>query len=495
LITDENPAVKASAWRLVFRAFPELPPLGSSEDSRSREGYAGLDPASRTDLAQLLTGLLNFLTEAVIHQISGDYDQNPGNGREAFRFADAVRLVRWALGILPDYDDRVLATLSALVDACRPDMRPVEFNVAAIATVFALFPVGLTEKLVVPTFNEIFVDCSVVSDSDTAEAVSQFWEFARRFPASWPAIALCPAFPDVFRALFVAERAETAMIGDLVGVILPLLPVAPEVRSGVIGLFSLPASPRFDKLAPLLPALFALEPEAFPPALAQFAFSALAADSLSDTALLCALSLANSAADRLAAVLPHALAVSHAAVASATARAAIADPLCDFVAIWARSDGFYAELAGALDAHGSALALLRLELRRALPDFARCVRAARRSPAAVEAVLAAIADLIPLEARAAQFARDSVEELLVAETVLTSATERFYRAALSTLGDCEISDVCVALLDAFPDLEESSGALAKAALVAGVRPECREVLESCAPPGAAEDLARTDLWR
>jgi hypothetical protein len=461
-------------------------------DRESPEKYAGLKPEAGRELDQFLARLLDFFSVTVIPQISEYYDENLNVDRNSYRLVDAINLVEWIVSILPDFDGRLWPTLSALLDACRRYNRPVDFNIAAVGSAFALFPLGTTEQLIVPMFNGIFVDCSPVSQPDIAVAAEQFWKFASRCRRSWPDLVLCPSFRSVFRALFLAESQTAAtIVDDLLALISPLFPSAPEVRSAVIHLFSGAVSPRSPKLVPFVPALFELEPEAFPHALSQGVFSSLAAGSLSDDSLQFALSLGNSNADRLARVPLQSLTISYPAVAAATARPAIADPLWTFLDIWGASDDFHARLAGALDAHGSADALLRIELHRAAPDFARCIAVARRSPPAVEAVLTKIAEQIPVRAAAAQFARDSVPGLLMAETLLTAATEHFYRVALAVLTDDAIVDVFLSLM---LELEDSAEALAKAALIFALRPDCRERFEELVEPEYADAITRTDLW-
>jgi hypothetical protein len=83
--------------------------------------------------------------------------------------------------------------------------------------------------------------------------------------------------------------------------------------------------------------------------------------------------------------------------------------------------------------------------------------------------------------------------MLKEETILTNATERFYRSVLSLVDGTELINIYLELLPEGND-EEGRRELAKAVLVAASRPDYRDTFVEVPPFGDAAWLDREGLW-
>jgi hypothetical protein len=505
LITDKVLAVRKAAWRLILATFPSIqPPIAYRTDPPGN--YTGVDVISRKELELLLSRLLTFFGAKVIPDIAEYYAQtiSPGSLKPEFSIlVEVVRLFEWIIIALQDFDQSIFEILECLFYACRPYSQLIDYNVVAISQVLALFPVEIIETVVLPVFLGIFIDCSQLQDSQIAPVALKFWEFARRAPSKWVELIPCSSFIFVYRSLFFCNQEDVLeMATSLTETIVTYFALDDEVRAAIIqAIFSspYPPSPSCSALLPLLPSLFTLEPNTFPTIFTRFVFSAIATSGISDRTLSSVLSLVLSVADQLSRFPIDSIDIPFRAVALATTRTIVTKDIERFIGIWSSSDSFCGHISfeiARLNTPNAAQILLRLELQRSTPQIEAVISFARRSPAMVVAVLTALADAISDNQAAIEFLMENVGKMLMMETVLTEETKRFYLTALGFLDEYALVELYLQLLDR-DDLENENGrpALAKAVLVAAVRPECRETFEELAPLGDPTLLNKEGLWR
>jgi hypothetical protein len=461
-------------------------------------------------MAQLLTVLFNFLSSPVFSDVSQFIDKTELN-ENGFRLLDILEVIEWFVDNLQCFDAGHLPILRTLFSKCAQQKQPVDYHCAAISKLYSFYDIHNFDHELLEIYQAIFQQIELLPITALAPASLRFLSLLLKSDLSvWAELSEQPQFMKVFRSLFTSDDARwQTPIHILRDRFSESCKSSESIRRLIFGLFeTIPESLAASHFAPLLVEVFEQRPEFFVSHLVEFLFAVISLTPAAVNQVVPFFSLMPLATENAEGVNCESLCIRYAEVVAALCGhrdEIFHGPVLEWLKFWSRSSEtihsqvwaeFWACFTRLAEKEAIALDWVAIEAACDEGKFMETVAAVRLYSAAMLSPLFEYFVAHVENTKIVDFVKEATVECLFEETVMTAASEKFYRLGVQAL-DADLAVMLYSVLASEITTGESEAEkvmLAKLAMVALVRRDLEDSFAEIFPLADRSLMFAEGVW-